>query len=128
MKGWKSYLWWEGLPILLPLFFFGIISAVNWDYESKLITPNNSDSSNWSDSHIGLIFLRIAMIQAIVASFLLFVVRIIAIRIPRPSISMAFMFVSLTFIVIIFIFPSLFITIVMPAFLTMAEQVRVSPR
>jgi hypothetical protein len=127
MKGWKSYLLWEGIPFLLLLFVFGSISAVNWDYESKLITPDNG-SSEWTGVHMGLLLLAYAMGLALVASVLLFVVRIIAIRIANPNISMAFTFVSLIVITILFIFPGLFIIILGPASITMMEQMRVPLR
>ncbi|SRR5258707_10811557 len=127
MKGWKSYLLWEGIPFLLPLFVFGYISAVNWDYESKLITPDNG-ASDWTGVHMGLIFLAMAMGLALIASVLLFVVRIIAGRLASPNLSMAFMFVSLIAITILFIFPGLFMIILGPSGITMIEQTRVEPR
>lgn len=127
MKGWKSYLLWEGIPFLLLLFVFGSISAVNWDYESKLITPDNS-ASDWTNVHLGLMLLAMAMVLAIIASVLLFVVRIIAVRITSPNLSLAFTYVSLIAISILFIFPGLFIIILGPAGITMIEQTRVVPR
>jgi hypothetical protein len=127
MKGWKSYLLWEGIPFLLPLFVFIFISAINWGYESKLITPDNS-ATDWTGVHMGLIFLAMTMVFALIASILLFVVRIIAIRITRPNLSMTFMFISLIAIAILFIFPGLFMIILGPASITMMEQMRVEPR
>ena len=127
MKGWKSYLLWEGIPFLLLLFVFGSISAVNWDYESKLITPDNG-ASDWTSVHLGPILLAYAMGLALVASILLFVVRIIAIRIASPNLSLAFTYVSLIAIAILFIFPGLFIIILGPAAITMQEQMRIMPR
>ena len=52
IKGWKSYLLWEGLPFLLPISVFGFISAINWGYESKLITPNKN-ITDWHDAPSG---------------------------------------------------------------------------
>jgi hypothetical protein len=127
MKGWISYLLWEGIPFLLLLFVFGWISAVNWDYESKLITPDNS-SSEWTGVHMGLIFLAMATGMALAASILLFVVRIIAVRITSPNLSMAFTFVSLIVITIFLIFPGLFMIILGPSAITMMDQMRVAPK
>ena len=127
MKGWKSYLLWEGLPFLLPLFVFGLISAINWDYESKLITPDNSAADSIG-VHMGLIFLAGSMGLAAMASALLFVVRIIAVHIAKPNARMAFMFVSLIAVTILLIFPSLFTIILGPASITMMEQMRVAPK
>ena len=123
MQGWKSYLLWEGLPFLLLLSIFGFISAVNWDYESKLITPDNG-ASDWTGIHLGLLLLAMALGQALVASFILFIVRI-----TRPKSGGGwYMFVSLTVVAIFLIFPSLFIIILGPASITMMEQMRVAPR
>lgn len=127
MKGWKSYLLWEGLPFLILLSMFGFISAVNWDYESKLFTPDNS-APDPTSVHLGLILLAFAMGEALVASVLLFVVRII-IRFTYPTLSSGwFMFVPLVLISIFFIFPSLFIIILGPAAITMTEQTRTVPK
>jgi len=127
MKGWKSYLLWEGIPFLLPLFVFIFISAINWGYESKLITPDNG-APDWTGVHLGLILLTGAMVFALIASVLLFLVRIIAVHIASPNLSMTFMFVSLIAITIWLIFPSLFIIILGPASITMMEQMRVVPK
>jgi len=127
MKGWKSYLLWEGIPFLILLFMFGFISVINWDYESKLITLDNS-ASEWTGVHMGPLLLGIAMIHVCIASVLLFVVRII-IRITYPTLSSGwFMFVPLVLISIFFIFPSLFIIILGPAAITMQEQMRTMPK
>lgn len=127
MKGWKSYLFWEGIPFLLLLLVFGFISSVNWDYESKLITPDNG-GIDWTDVHLGVLMMAIAIGQALIASVLLFVVRIIGIRITNPNSSMAFMFISLIAVAVFLIFPSLFITILGPAAITMKDQMREAPR
>ncbi len=122
MKGWKSYLLWEGLPFLLPLFVFGLISATNWDYESKLVIPDKS-ASDWTDVHLGQILLAGAMGQALIASIILFIVRI-----TRPKSSSGwYMLVSLILVAIFLIFPSLFIITLGPAGITMMEQTRVTP-
>jgi hypothetical protein len=119
MKGWKSYLLWEGLPFLMLLSIFGSISAVNWDYERKFITPDNG-APDWTGVHLGMLMLAIAMGQALYASSLLFVVRITQ---PRSN-SGWYMLVSLTVVSIFLIFPSLFIIILGPAGITMTEQMR----
>jgi hypothetical protein len=127
LKGWKSYVLWEGIPFLLPLLVFGFISAVNWSYESKLITPD-SGGSDWNSMHLGQLLLAMTIGMALIASVLLFVVRIIAVRIANPNLSMAFMFISLTAIAILLIFPGLFTIILGPASITMIQQMRESPR
>jgi len=105
---------------------FGFISAVNWDYESKLFTPDNSASAPVS-AHVGLILLTFAMGEALFASVLLFVVRII-IRVTYPTLSSGwFMFVPLVLISVFFIFPSLFIIILGPAIIT-TEQMCAAPK
>jgi len=127
MKGWKSYLLWEGLPFLMLLFIFGFISAENWEYESKLITPDTG-APDWTDVHLGLLLLALALGMALIASVLLFVVRIIAARISRPDLSMGFRFAALIVVTVLLIFPGLFIVILGPAATTMMEQTRVAPR
>ncbi len=123
MKGWKSYLLWEGIPFLLLLFIFGFISAANWDYESKLITLDGS-GADWSSVHLGPIMLAIALGLALLASFILFIVRL-----TRPkSYGGWYMFISLTLVAIFLIFPSLVIVLLGPASITMAEQMRAAPR
>ena len=127
MKGWKSYLLWEGLPFLMLLSLLGFISAVNWGYESKLFAPDNS-ASDPTSVHLGLILLAIAMGEALFASVLLFVVRII-IRFTYPTLSSGwYMFIPLVLISIFFIFPSLFIIILGPAAITMKEQMSQAPK
>jgi hypothetical protein len=127
MKGWKSYLLWEGLPFLMLLAMFGFISVVNWGYESKLFTQDNS-ASDPTSAHLGSFLLLIAMGEALFASVLLFVVRII-IRVTYPTLSSGwFMFVPLVLISIFFIFPSLFIIILGPAAITMKEQMMTPPK
>ena len=127
MTDWKSYLFWEGLPFLLPFLVFGFISAINWGYESKLITPDFG-APEWTGVYLGQILLGIAFLLALIASVLLFLVRVIAARITKPELSVAFRFLSLIAIAIMFIFPGLFIVILGPASITMIEQTRVAPR
>ena len=123
MKGWKSYLLWEGLPFLLLLFILGAISALNWDYERKLILLDN-DASDWAGIHLGLILLAFALGQAFVASCLLLLVRF-----TRPKSNTGwYMLISLTLITIFLIFPSLFIVVLGPAAITMKEQMRAEPK
>jgi hypothetical protein len=119
MKGWKSYLLWEGLPFLMLLFIFGCISAVNWAYESKLITLDNG-ASDWAGVHMGPIFLAMAAGFAVAASLILFIVRV-----TRPKSGGGwYMFISLTLIAIFLIFPAIFIIILGPACIEMIEQAR----
>jgi len=127
MKGWKSYLLWEGLPFVLLIGMFGFISVINWGYESKLTTLDNT-ASEWTGVHLGPLLLGIAIIHACIASVLLFVVRLV-IRVTYPTLSSGwFMFVPLVLITIFFIFPSLFIVILGPAAITMQEQMSTTPK
>jgi hypothetical protein len=119
LKGWKSYLLWEGLPFLVILSMFGILLAINWDYESKLITPD-SGASDPVEAHLGLILLGIAMSQALIASVLLFIVRITR----HKSKAGWYMFISLVLVFIFLVFPALFIVILAPAAITMEEQMK----
>lgn len=122
MKGLKSHLLWEGIPLLMPLSIFGFISVVDWDYEGKLITPDTG-ASDWTGVHLGLILLVMAMGQALAASFILFIVRI-----TRPKSSGGgYMLAWLTVVALFLIIPSLFIIIMGPAALPMMEQMRVAP-
>lgn len=73
MKTWQSALLWASYPFLLLLFVFGFIAAVNWGYESKLISLD-TDASDWNSVHLGPILLAMAMGMALIASFLLFLV------------------------------------------------------
>jgi uncharacterized iron-regulated membrane protein len=123
MTGWKSYLFWEGIPFWLPLSVFGFISVLNWGYESKLITPDDGASS-WTSVHLGLVLLGIAFVMALVAGFLLFLVRVIASRIAKPELNVSFRFVSLIVIAILLIVPGLFIVVLGPSSITMMEQAR----
>lgn len=126
MKGWKSYLLWEGIPFLLLSIVFGFISALNWDYESKLIIPDNG-APDWSGVYMGLILMAMAIAMAIglalFASSILFIVRI-----TRPkSQSGWYMFASLIIVAIFLIFPGLFIIIMGPAAITMRDQMHAAP-
>ena len=123
MKGWPSYLLWEGLPFLLLLSLFGSISAVNWEYESKLIFLDTG-ASDWSGVHLGQILLAFAVGLALVASFLLFLVRL-----TQPKLNVGwYKLASLTLVVIFLIFPSLFIIILGLTSITMMEQMRATPK
>jgi hypothetical protein len=122
MKGWKSYLLWEGLPFLMLFGLFGLVSAVNWDYERKLITPF-AGSPDWIEVYMGPIMLAAALVEASVASVILFIVRI-----SRPKKSGPWsMFVSLTITAIFLIFPSLFIVILGPAMISIVESMQQVP-
>jgi hypothetical protein len=124
MQDLKKFLLWEGIPFLLLLFVFGFIATINWDYESKLISLDNS-SSDWVGVHMGPILLATAAGQVLIASFLLFLVRVIF-R-PKRNIDWVMVF-PLVLIAVLFIFPSLFIVILGPASITMMEQMRVAPK
>jgi hypothetical protein len=123
MKGWIGYLLWEGIPFLLLLSVFGFISVINWDYESKLISPDNG-ASDWAGVHLGLILLAMATGFALAASLILFLVRVFQ---PKPN-SGWFMIISLGLVTLFLIFPSLFIVMFGPAAITMMEQERVMPK
>ncbi len=126
LRGWKSYLLWEGLPFLLPLFVFGLFSALNWDYESKLISLDQN-ASDWTGVYLGPILLASATGAAAAASLILLTVRII-LRVAQPKSGGAwYMLFSLIVVSIFFIFPSLFIIVLAPASITMIEQMRVTP-
>ena len=118
MKTWKSSLLWASYPLLLLLLVFGIIAAVNWDYESKLIFLDNS-ASDWAGVHLGPILLAGAMGLALIASFLLFLVRVFW----SKSHTSWFM-IPLTIITILLVFPGLFIIILGPSAITMIAQTR----
>ena len=123
MKGWKSYLFWEGLPFLILFFLFAFISSFNWGYESKLITPD-AQAPNWNEIHLGAILLSVAAGQGALAAVILFVVRI-----TRPkSGGQWYMFIALTLVAILLIFPAAFIVVLGPAAITMKQQMRVESR
>jgi len=123
MKGWKSCLLWEGIPFLLLLFIFGSLSAINWDYERKLVSLDNT-ALNWTDAHLGPILLAVAIGHALIASCLLLLVRF-----TRPKSNMGlYMLASLTLITIFLILPSVAIIVLGPAGITMIEQTRNAPR
>ena len=117
MKGWMSYLLWEGLPFLLPLLAFGFIGIINWDYERKLIWPDDA-AAGWTDSHLGLLLLAVAAVQALAGSLILFLVRVFW----SSPFADWFSVLVLVLVTIFLIFPSLFIVILGPASITMKEQ------
>ena len=119
MKGWIGYLLWEGLPFLLPLLAFGLIGVINWDYERKLILPDDG-ATGWTDIHLGLLLLAVAGVQALAGSLILFLVRVFW---SRPFADW-FSILVLVLVAIFLIFPSLFIVILGPASVTMKEQMR----
>jgi hypothetical protein len=118
MKPWQSALLWASYPFLLLLFVFGFIAAVNWGYESKLVSLD-TDASDWNSVHLGPILLTLAGGMALVASFLLFLVRLC-----WSKSRLTWFLVPLTFITILLVFPGLFIVILGPASITMIEQTR----
>jgi hypothetical protein len=122
MKGWKSYLLWEGIPFWMLFLCFGFISLINWTYESKLITLN-ARMPDWVGSHMGLILLGGALGMSFIASGTLFLIRI-----TRPKTkSDWYMFIALTLVAIFWIFPSLNIIIIGPAGITMMESLQQVP-
>jgi hypothetical protein len=123
MKGWKSYVLWEGLPFLIIFFLFGSISALNWAYESKLVTPD-VQASRWVDVHLGTLLLTVAVGQASFAAFILFIVRL---TLPKSR-GAWYMFISLTMVSVFLIFPAAFIVILGPAAITMKQQMRTESR
>jgi hypothetical protein len=123
MKGWKRSLFWEGIPLLMFLGMFGLLSAVNWDYESKLLTPDQT-AGDWSSVHLGQILLAIAAGQVVLASIILLIVRLI-----WPGVtSGTWLLVPLALVAMFLIFPSLFIVVLGPAAITMIQQERAAPR
>ena len=118
MKTWQSALLWAAYPFLLLLFVFGFIAALNWGYESKLISLD-TDASDWNSVHLGPILLTMAMGMALIASFLLFLVFLC-----WPKSRLIWFLIPLTFITILLVFPGLFIVIFGPASITMIEQTR----
>jgi hypothetical protein len=123
MKGWKSYVFWEGLPFLTLVFLFGFISVINWQYESKLFT-RDVQGADWTDSNLGLILLATAVGQALFAALILFIVRI-----TRPKTGGGwYMFIALILVAIFLIFPGAFIVILGPAAITMKQQMRVESK
>jgi hypothetical protein len=118
MKAWRRALLWASYPFLLLLFVFGFIAAINWDYESKLISLDNN-ASDWSSAHQGPLLLASAMGLVLTASLLLFLVRLF-----WPKLHPNWFLVPLTLITIFLIFPGLFIVILGPAGITMIEQTR----
>jgi hypothetical protein len=97
---------------------FGFLAALNWGYESKLVSLDNN-ASDWREVHQGPILLAMTLGMALVASFLLFLVRLC-----WPKSHPKWFLVPLTFITIFLIFPGLFIVILGPAGITMTEQTR----
>jgi hypothetical protein len=100
------------------LFVFGFIAAINWDYESKLVTLDNN-APDWSGIHLGQIVLAIALGQTLIACFLLFLLCLF-----WPKSYLTWFLAPLTLVTILLIFPSLFIVILGPAGITMVEQMR----
>jgi hypothetical protein len=118
MKPWKSAFLWAAYPFLLLIFVFGVLAAVNWGYESKLLSVDNSalDSVH---AHLGPLMLVGAMALALIASCLLFLVRFF-----WPISHITWFMVPLVSITILLIFPGLFIVILGPAAITMIQQMR----
>jgi len=117
MKEWKSYLPWAVFPLLFLLFFFGVIAVINWDYESKLLIPQ-THAADWVGTWLGPILLIGALVLALMAGILLFLVRL---KQGDRSFQWTHL-LPLTFITIVLIFPSLFIVILTPAAITLIEQ------
>src|SRR5271168_2176084 len=75
---WKSYLLWEAMPLCLLLLSLVFLVCYNWPYESKLFLP----SQNESVGYMGPILLIVALILALFAGGLLFLLRFLW---PRPD-------------------------------------------
>jgi hypothetical protein len=123
MKDWKGSLLWEGIPLLMLVFVFGFLALINWGYEGKLLVLDRS-SNNWTGTYMGLILSTMADGQMLLASVILFVIRVIW---PKMTQGVA-MLVPLTLVAIFLIFPSLFIIILGLVTITMIEQERSAPR
>ena len=74
MKRWISYLLWEAMPLLLLLLSFGFISAINWNYEQRLIFPR--DVPDKVDAYMGPFLFLLAVGMALMASGILWLTRI----------------------------------------------------
>jgi hypothetical protein len=122
MNGWKRSVFWEGLPLLIFLGAFGFLAIINWDYESKLLTPDNSASGS-GEVYLGPILLATAAGMTVLASVILLVVRLL---VPRV-ISSTWKLLPLLLVTFFLIFPSLFIVLLGPADITMIEQMRKVP-
>jgi hypothetical protein len=118
MIPWKSALLWASYPFLFLIFIFALISAVNWDYESKLIFPDYG-APDWPGQHLGLLMLAGAAGLAFIASILLFVYRFF-----WPKAQAGWFFAPMIVITILWVSPSLFIVILGPAAVTMIQQMR----
>ena len=102
---------------------FGFIGAINWAYESKLLTPRQG-VTEWSEVYLGPIMLGLALLLSLMGSVILLVIRLIEPRITSSPL----MILPLALVAILFIFPSLFLVVLGPSSITMIEQMRVAPR
>jgi hypothetical protein len=118
MKSSKTNLLWAAYPLLLLLFVFGLISVINWDYESKLLFLDKG-ASDWSGMHMGPILLAAAMGLALIAGFLLGIIWAF-----WPEDRGNWFLVPLSVVTILLVFPGLFIVMLGPAAITMLEQTR----
>lgn len=123
MKGWKSYVLWEGFPFLVLLATFGVLSAINWNYEKKLLTPM-SGVSDRDIAYMGPELLVFAVADALFASVIHFIVRITG---PKNG-SRWYLLIVLTVTAIFLIFPSLFIIVLGPAGISTYERLSMPPR
>jgi hypothetical protein len=121
--GVPSPILWAGLPFVMVFGVSGLIAAINWDYESKLLVPDNT-ASEWTGVHMGIILFAMAIGMTLLASAVLLVVRLFVSGGRAPWI----MFATLTAVAILFIFPALFLVILGPASITMIQQMRAAPR
>jgi hypothetical protein len=102
---------------------FGFIGAINWAYESKLLTPRQG-VTEWSEVYLGPIMLACAVGETLFGCLVLLVVRLIWPKVTRGP----WMLLPVMLVAILFIFPSLFIVVLGPAAITMVEQMRAAPR
>jgi hypothetical protein len=81
--GWESYLAWEAVPLLQFPFLFVLVASINWPYESKLLLPRNAVGLN--DIYLGPILLAFGLGFAVLAGFLLLLMRRLLRRIFSPN-------------------------------------------
>jgi hypothetical protein len=118
MKGWKQSLLWEGLPLSQLVFVFTVISIINWEYQRKFFEPVEG-APDWMSVHFGWVLLALALGMAGLASVILLVIRVLS----PGIISSSMMLIPLTLVQILLVFPSLFLVVLGPAYITMSEQI-----
>lgn len=124
---WKSYLFWEALPVLILLFIVIFLGAINWDYEKKMLIPRAS--TDFVQAYLGPILLGIAAVSALFAGGLIFVVRLCTPDLARPDRrAILFLGTGPLWLLIAFIVLSMEALVVLgPAAITMQEQMSQMP-